>query len=138
MNEAELERSSFEKLYKQEKIKVKETEECDGQFRADLLRIKSETRNLSSELKSVEVKCENLEDAIKRIEVDNKGLVEQLTNKAQSFADFQSKNEKLTKERDCSELMMENLISTIQDLQNQIKHSNPCSCCLKTLRIVVN
>ena len=78
MNEAELERFRFEKLYKHEKIKVKEAAECDGQFRADLLRIKSEKCNLSTELKSVEVKCENLEDEIKRIEVDNKGLAAQL------------------------------------------------------------
>ena len=48
------------------------------------------------------------------------------------MADFQSNNEELAKERDCSELMMENLMSTVKDLQNQIKHSNPCSCCEKT------
>ena len=66
----------------------------------DLLRIKSEKHNLSSELKSVEVKCENLEDEIKHIEVENKGLSAQLKNKAQSLAEFQSKNEELTKERE--------------------------------------
>ena len=122
LNEAELERSRVEELYKQEKIKMKQAAENESQFRIELLRIKSEKHNLSSTVKYLEVKCDNLEDGIKCIQVDEKGLVAQLKTVA-------AKNEELIKDKDCSELMIENLISKVEDFKDQLKHSNICSFC---------
>ena len=51
---------------------------------------------------------------------NNKGLVAQLKTVA-------AKNEELIKDKDCSELMIENLISKVEDLKDQLNHSNTCS-----------
>jgi hypothetical protein len=132
LNDVKLERSRVEELYKKEKIKVKEAAETEGQFRAELLKIKSEKNAFSSQVKSLQVKCANVEDELKHIQQDNKELVTQLKSKVKSLAIFQSKVEEITNENDCTKIMIENLMSKVKYLTDQPNLSDLCSFCEKT------
>ena len=131
LNDVELEKSRIEDLYKQEKNKVKEAAETEGQFREEMLKVKSEKKTLSSQVKSLKVKCDNVEEEIKSIQLDKKELATQLKSTVQRLATFQSKVEELTGEKDNSEAMIENLVLNVKNLKDQIESSDPCSFCDK-------
>ena len=126
LKEVELKRSRFEELYEQEKIKVKEAAVVEGRFRAELLNIKSEKKTLGSELKSLQVKHYSIEDEVKCIKLKNKELATELKTKSQGLDSFKSKVGHLTKEKESSEIMIENLVSKVKDLKDQINLGDPC------------
>ena len=109
---------------------MKKAAEIEGQFRADLVKIKSEKNTLSSQLKSLQVKCSTAEDEIKHVQMENRELVTQLKNKVQSLAISQSKVQMITNENDCSNIVIENLMSKVKYLKDQI--SDLCSFCEKS------
>ena len=130
LNDEKLERVRVEELYEQEKIKVKKAAEIEGQFRADLVKIKSEKNTLSSQLKSLQVKSSTAKDEIKHNQMESRELVTQLKNKVQSLAISQSKVQMITNENDCSNIVIENLMSKVKYLKDQI--SDLCSFCEKS------
>ena len=86
LNDEKAKRSWVEELYTQENMKEKKAAEIECQFRADLLKINSEKKPWSLQLKSLQVKCSTAEDEIMHVQMEKRELVTQLKNKVESLA----------------------------------------------------
>ena len=107
----ESEKKNLEMVYNCEKEKVKSSQEIEGQFRVELLKVKSEKNALIANNKSLQIRVEELEREGDKKEDTNKDLQSQLKNKMMLLASLEGRVEGLTNDKDCSKLKMTNLMS---------------------------
>ena len=98
------EKNNLEKVYNREQEKVKSSQGIEGQFRVELLKVKSEKNALIANNKSLQMRVEELEREGDKNEDRNKDLQSQLKNKMKLLASLEGRVEGLTNDKDCSEL----------------------------------
>ena len=98
-----------------------------GQFRAELLKNKSKKNMLSSEVKSLKVNLEQVNDEFECIQVENTELQAQMKTKTQNLSNSESKVHQIVKEKEGSEIMIANLLSEVKHLKELMNES--CKFC---------
>ena len=125
------EKNNLEKVYNREQEKVKSSQGIEGQFRVELLKVKSEKNALIANNKSLQIRVDELErEGNKKVDT-NKDLQSQLKNKMKVLASLQGRVEGLTNDKDCSELMMTNLVSQVKQLKEELQYQEYCDTCGK-------
>ena len=112
----ESEKKNLEMVYNCEKEKVKSSQEIEGQLRVELLKVKSEKNALISNNKSLQTRVDELERECDKKEDLNKDLQSQFKSKMKVLESLEGRVEGLTGDKDCSELMMTNLVSQLEQL----------------------
>ena len=109
--EAEQKKVKAEELYKIEKENNKAATEVEGQFRSELLKVKAENSTFKSDIKTLETDFSDVSNEKEVIQREIKDLDTKLKVKVKNFTSLEVKMQDLREEKECSDLMNENLLS---------------------------
>ena len=132
--EVQSENKNLEHRLNEEKAKYKASNNENGGFRDELLKIKSEKKNAVTKLKSSERESEKLRNEAATFTQEIEYLNEALKNKEETSVDNIKEVSRLKKEKECSEMMIENMASEINKLKDNLIESDTCDHCGKKFK----
>ena len=123
------EKDRMDHLYEQERTKHKLADEVEAEFRSELLKVKAEKSESNSKLKSLEVSLCVVHEENKSLNLECKELKEDLKHKVKNLTKLEERFKELKKEKECADIMVDNLVSEVNHLKQDEKQKFKCQFC---------
>ena len=125
----EADKLKVEMLYQKESDKNKAASEAEGQFRLELLKLKSEKNILIGDTKNVQVSLAGKDKEIASLRSKLKEKEEKSKVKLEKLENFESKVKELMKDKETANMMIENLESHLRVSKEERKPREVCHLC---------
>ena len=112
-----------------EKEKNKAATEVEGQFRSELLKVKAENNTFKYNIQTLETDLSDVSNEKEAIQREIKDLDTKLKVKVKNFTSLEVKMQSLREEKECSDLMNENLISDLKLSKLSRESQESCNFC---------